>query len=396
MNLQFLYFNCALIIILLSFFNISQAETDIKFVTKSECISAINYITMQKAKDDVLLKAKRAATSEIFGEYIKSNVKVENSILTSDTIISSSIGFIRVQGSPFYYQGKNLGDICVKIKAFAKKEDFNKFLPKSIAKKTCIAEGDIKTIKKRAKEQAIIDALTDYNHSLSKLSKENLLPLMHEVKFSEEGFYGNNSVFCLKVQGMIYPIEIKSLIPHEAKDILNEQNLIYYEDFNSYQKGNLPPNWLGGKNMTITKNERSSILSRKPNTKQVAAITTNTIQFPDNYLINICMDHKKCSNSNSHEQIVSVYLEKFELEFNSTEILKIYYNNKLLTEIESDFYKDFKVYNLGIKKELKKIVFFINNVNYFTHAIELDYKVSNISFSGENCYNIYYIKVFSL
>jgi len=349
MTLQILSFIFALIITLLNFFNITQAETDIKYVTKTECISAINKSTMHKAKDDVFTKAKKSAVSEIFGEYIKSNVKVENSILTNDTIISSSIGFIRIQGNPLYYQGKNLGEICVKINAFAGKEDFDKFLPKAIAKKTCIAEGDIKTIKKRAEEKAIIDALTDYNHSLSKLSKANLLPLMHEVTYSEEGFYGNNSVFCLKLEGVIYPIEIKSLIPHDVQNNVEEQNLIYYEDFNSYQKGNLPSNWIGGKNMAITKNERNSFLSRKPNNdpKDVAAITTNMINFPEKFLINICMDHKKCRNGYGNEQIVSVYLEKFELEFDTTDILRIYYNNKILAKIESDLYKDYKMYILN-------------------------------------------------
>ena len=198
-----------LFVISLSFVPIAFAQETIQ---KTCCMSAIGYSSgIDELKKELLNNAKREAVSELFGELIKSFTKIENFKLTKDKMMAASAGFVRIKGDPTYSQGKNLGELCVKIDAYAKDEDFEKFKPKILTKKSCIAEGDIKTIKKRAEEQSKLEALIDYNQVLKKYPSEQILPLLHEVSFSESGFISNTLVYCTKVKGIIFPIEIAAL-----------------------------------------------------------------------------------------------------------------------------------------------------------------------------------------
>ena len=104
-----------------------------------------------------------------------------------------------------------MGEVCVKIDAYAKTEDFEKFKPKQLSKKTCLMEGDVKTIKVKAQEKAKLEILVDYDQSLKKYPPEKILPLLHEVKYSEGGFVPGTQVYCVRVAGTIYPIEIVSI-----------------------------------------------------------------------------------------------------------------------------------------------------------------------------------------
>ena len=115
-------------------------------IQKKCCMSSTDYKgSIEDLKKELLYNAKRGAVNEIFGEFITSFTKVEQFTLIEDKIRASSAGLIRIKGDPVYYQGKNLGEVCVKIDAYAKKEDFEKFKPKQLSKKTCLMEGDVKT-----------------------------------------------------------------------------------------------------------------------------------------------------------------------------------------------------------------------------------------------------------
>lgn len=181
-------------------------------IQKTCCMSSTDYKgSMEDLKKELLYNAKRGAVSEIFGEFITSFTKVEQFTLIEDKIRASSAGLIRIKGDPVYYQGKNLGEVCVKIDAYAKKEDFEKFKPKQLSKKTCLMEGDVKTIKGKAQEKAKLEILVDYDQSLKKYPPEKILPLLHEVKYSEGGFVPDTQVYCVRATGTIYPIEIVSI-----------------------------------------------------------------------------------------------------------------------------------------------------------------------------------------
>ena len=189
--------------------SISYAQETVK---KTFCMSAVGYQSgIDNLKRELLNNAKREAVSELFGELIKSFTKIENFKLTKDKMLAASVGFVRIKGDPVYYQGENLGELCVKIEAYAKEEDFQKFKPKVLTKKSCIAEGDVKTITKRTQEQARLEALIDYDQTLKKYPSEQILPLLHEVSFSDAGFIASTLVYCTKVRGTVYPIEIAAL-----------------------------------------------------------------------------------------------------------------------------------------------------------------------------------------
>lgn len=181
-------------------------------IQKTCCMSSTDYKgPMEDLKKELLYNAKRGAVNEIFGEFITSFTKVEQFTLIEDKIRASSAGLIRIKGDPVYYQGKNLGEVCVKIDAYAKKEDFEKFKPKQLSKKTCLMEGDVKTIKGKAQEKAKLEILVDYDQSLKTYPPEKVLPLLHEVKYSEGGFVPDTQVYCVRATGTIYPIEILSI-----------------------------------------------------------------------------------------------------------------------------------------------------------------------------------------
>ena len=198
-----------LFVLSLSFTSVTFAQETIQ---KTYCMSSIGYkSTIDDLKKELLNNAKRDAVNELFGELIKSFTKVENFKLTEDKIRASSAGFVRIKGNPAYYQGKNLGELCVRIEAYAKDEDFEKFKPKILTKKSCVAEGDVKTIKGRTQEKAKLEALIDYDQTLQKYPPKHILPLLHEIKFLESGFISSTSVYCVKVRGLVYPIEIAAL-----------------------------------------------------------------------------------------------------------------------------------------------------------------------------------------
>ncbi len=213
----------SLFVFSLSFTSITFAQETIQ---KTYCMSAIGYkSTIDDIKIELLNNAKRDAVSELFGELIKSFTKVEHGTLTEDKIKAASAGFVRIKGNPTYYQGKNLGELCVKIEAYAKDADFEKFKPKILTKKSCLAEGNVKTIKIRTEKKAKLEALVDYDKTLQKYSEKQILHLLHEVKFLESGFISSTSVYCVKARGLIYPIEIATLTePSELVIVKKGQN----------------------------------------------------------------------------------------------------------------------------------------------------------------------------
>jgi len=179
-------------------------------VQKKACISAFDKNQAQ-VKNKLLTLAKSSAVEELFGSLVKSFTKVENFTLKRDDIETYSIGFIQVKGNPIYFQGKGFGEVCVTINADATEKAFEKIKPKQLSKKTCLMEGDLKTIKKRTEEKAKLEALFDYEHNLREYSPQKILPLLREVTFSEGGFVQGTPVYCVRTTGLLYPIEVTAL-----------------------------------------------------------------------------------------------------------------------------------------------------------------------------------------
>src|SRR5690606_18961394 len=92
-------------------------------VTKTVCASTFGYAGLEPLKEDLLLRAKLAASNELFGELIAVATTVENLVVTADEIRTQSLGLIRVRGSVTYANGPNLAEVCATITAFATSED---------------------------------------------------------------------------------------------------------------------------------------------------------------------------------------------------------------------------------------------------------------------------------
>lgn len=192
-------------IILLFVFGLGEPEV----VSQQNC-ALLGASSLDEAKTRLLTEARRGAVGQLFGSLVTSLTQVEGLVLRKDQIQEVSLGLVRLEGSPHYYNGDNLGEICVKIRAYALDEDRAKLRPRRLSKKVCVAEGDVTTLAKRAEEKAILEALHDYDANL-KQSATSILPLLHEVSYSEAGFIEDTTTFCTRVSGILYPIEAMAL-----------------------------------------------------------------------------------------------------------------------------------------------------------------------------------------
>lgn len=196
---------------------LALAAPDRAVITQTSCTS-LEGRGLEEAKKELLQDARRGAVEQLFGSLVTSLTQVENLALKKDEIQAASLGYVRLEGGPSFFNGQSLGELCVRIQAYATEEDRAKLKPKELSKKTCAAEGDVTTIRKRTEEKAILEALTDYDGALKKLPPARVLPLLHEVRFSEGGFVPETTTYCVRVAGTLYPVEaITSLtLNHEA------------------------------------------------------------------------------------------------------------------------------------------------------------------------------------
>ncbi|MDQ6993573.1 MAG: hypothetical protein Q9M31_08855, partial [Mariprofundus sp.] len=169
--------------------------------------------SMPETKAELLLQAKREATSELFGELITSFSSVQDFELSADSVTSSSAGFVRIKGDAVYSNGANLGEVCVQIHAYVTEDDRNKFKPVHITNKQCASDATltVSAIKKHTEEQVIISTLINYDRKLETHNKKQMLPLVHKVKYLESGFIPDTATYCAKFEGVIYPVEILAL-----------------------------------------------------------------------------------------------------------------------------------------------------------------------------------------
>ena len=69
----------------------------------------------RRHEDRVAHQRQAPAVNQIFGELIAGSTAVENFVVTSDQIQASSLGYVRIEDDPEYFDGVNLGEVCVKV-----------------------------------------------------------------------------------------------------------------------------------------------------------------------------------------------------------------------------------------------------------------------------------------
>ena len=206
---------CLVIVFLLMFCSGNTFAQEIGFkVTKQACLLISDYPAklMNEIKELLLSKAKRDALGEIYGEMVSSKTEVKNFMLTSDLITAQSLGLVRIEGNPKFFNGENLGEVCVEIKAYVTKEDLKKFKPKEVRLQNyCFTDQNIpfKDIKNKARESAFLEIIKKHNPSLSNISEEEARKLIHEFNPIKENFDYNTGAYCMDVTAKIIPFELE-------------------------------------------------------------------------------------------------------------------------------------------------------------------------------------------
>jgi hypothetical protein len=190
---------------------LGAANSNREVALQNQCMT-LGGVGIEEAKKELLQAVRRRAVEQLFGSLVTSLTEVENLSLKKDQIQAVSMGYIRFEGNPTFSNGQSLGELCVKAEAFATDEDRAKLQPRSLEKKACVAEGEVATIRKRAEERAISEAVTDFDGNLRQFSLAQILPLLHEVRFSDGSFVLETTTYCVKASGTLYPIEAAALM----------------------------------------------------------------------------------------------------------------------------------------------------------------------------------------
>jgi len=208
-----------------------------KEVIKQACVLMNDYNdkNISELKEILLNQAKREALSEIYGEYVSSKTEVSNFQLTSDMITSKSLGILRIKGDPLFFNGKNLGEICVKITAYVTDEDMAKFKEKSVEiKNYCFSDPSVPVgqIKDKARESAYMEIVKKFNPSLAKITPKEAARLVHNFETKNEKFDLNTGSYCMDVMASLIPFEIenyKLAMQTAASNSTNGENKNYVD-----------------------------------------------------------------------------------------------------------------------------------------------------------------------
>jgi len=180
--------------------------------TKTVCEMADNK-SISQIKKELLKKLKLAGVEELYGDNIFSQTTVENGNLISDSIKSLATGRIRIKGDPKYFNGKNLGEVCVSATLYITKEDIKDFTPKQIKLNNyCYSNPNValKDIKEKAKESAYLEIISQYSPSLAKkISPSQAADYIHEFKVNNAKFDFNTGAYCFDAIATIIPYELK-------------------------------------------------------------------------------------------------------------------------------------------------------------------------------------------
>lgn len=201
--------------------SVSAQPADRQQVIKTVCAPASSFADLETVKQELLLRVKREASNELYGELILATTRFENFSVTSDQIFVQSMGLVRIQGAPRYAAGSTPGEYCVTITAYSTARDRAQFEPKQVAARNCLNEPDmpVREVRVRAEEAAMLKALIAYDRRLGGYRGEQILQLLREVEYTESGFLSDTLSYCVGFRGMVLPIEVTSfLLREESQD----------------------------------------------------------------------------------------------------------------------------------------------------------------------------------
>jgi hypothetical protein len=101
---------------------LALAATDRMVVTQTAC-AGLEGRSLDVAKRELLAAARREAVEQLFGSQVTSLTQVEDLALQKDQIQAAAVGFVRQEGDPVFFNGQELGVLCVTIQAYTTDED---------------------------------------------------------------------------------------------------------------------------------------------------------------------------------------------------------------------------------------------------------------------------------
>jgi hypothetical protein len=236
LNLFFSFLLCAGVIA-------SELET-----TKQSCVNMNDYKDKNLAdiKEILIKDAKRNAVSEFFGEIVRSTTIVKDFELQTDKITSEGLGMIRVKGDPIFYNGKNLGEVCVELKAFISEDDIEKFKPEKVEiKKYCYSNPNlpVKVLKDKALQDSYLEIIKRKNPMIKNIDQEDVSRLIYNFTIANESFDFNTGSYCMDVSGMVIPFMVSYYTNNNVNKVKKDNGVLKYNSFildpQKYQMGDL-------------------------------------------------------------------------------------------------------------------------------------------------------------
>jgi hypothetical protein len=187
-------------------------------VTKSACTSAADGgRSLNEARESLAVAVRKLALAEFFGEYISSRSMVKDFVF-SDEISSDSFGIVRTKGSPKFYNGESLGEICVEGRYFVTATDIEKLKPKVLSERSvCYVreDGSLEKLRRQYPAEAIFRVVTRLHPDIKQRGAQHFLPLARNLNIENERVI-SSSVMCADVSFEIIPLEIEYFVRREG------------------------------------------------------------------------------------------------------------------------------------------------------------------------------------
>ncbi|ETR74386.1 MAG: hypothetical protein OMM_00263 [Candidatus Magnetoglobus multicellularis str. Araruama] len=189
----------------------SAENTDGIDKTKTWCISLIgkSFTDISEVKSLLHERAKNAVIDDLFNMIVLKNnpQSVSMQRLSLRQYFAESV---KVSDDLEYKNGSQFGEVCVTLQGKVSNDAIIQYRPFNIKKSYCFFDENItlKTLKLKTKQQAILQALYDYDERLRGKRTEDLLGLAHNIDYGHTGFSTNEEKYCVDVSFDVLPVEI--------------------------------------------------------------------------------------------------------------------------------------------------------------------------------------------
>lgn len=179
------------------------------------CRSSVGYASVDAVRADLLVDAKKQAVGDLYGELIRSVIRVANLQIVQDELESIAIGKVHLLAPPEYVQGPTLADVCIRATFYVTEDERQDFMPQvvqSVGEGVCLDDIPQEEIADRANEAARLDLLYRHDGRLLGIDKAKVLQLLRKVDVLRNGFIQNTGTYCVALRAEVWQVEIDALL----------------------------------------------------------------------------------------------------------------------------------------------------------------------------------------